>query len=455
MLQKFDCIVVGGGLAGVSAAIEASTNNRTVLLIESAPQLGGRIAGWKIWMDGADQQMQHGYHAVFPSYTNCRDLMTLAQIDLIAEDPYLIYDKTKCYSFATVRGRWWRKLLAMWNMRMFSLRDSNLILLNFVYRCIWFKKDAVRKRYGSETFSSFCVRARLPPSLAQILHAVARTFFSSPDELTVADMIHATHLYLFRPIDGLAAQTLKDAHGEEISDKLRALCDRRHVPVICGKSVESLYVDNSNQQCVALKKGETFVSDVVILATDRATTAFLLGAPTPRCIGHHMSLRLWCTAEIDRDLPTVFTVCGTEELDFVFLCHRRETDAQKWANARDNGAVIELHSYCTKRSKRDAHDTLIRELQTYAQLYDVFHTEVVFGKNFQRADARHLEKNGRFVAGDWACDDAFLMEGAVHSGKSAAQRMDGFLKRLTRLSVSSASFLQDPLDFQTPDLHRC
>ena len=431
-MDKFDCIVIGGGLAGVSAAIKASENNRSVLLIESAPQLGGRIAGWNILVDGVDQQMQHGYHAVFPTYTNCQNLMTSAQIELIAEDPYLIYKRGTCYRFGAVRGKWWRKLLAMWNMRIFSLRDSNAILLQFVYHCIWFKKDNVQKKYGGQGFSDFCIRARFPPSLAQILHAVARTFFSSPDILKVSEMIHATHLYLFQPLDGLAAQTLKDTHGREVSDKLLSLCHRNHVTVMCDKSVERLYVDDANQQRVISKEGDIFVSDAIVLATDRATAASLLGAPPPPCIGHHMTLRLWCSANITTWLPTVFTVCGTMELDFVFLCHRRETDAKKWAEARDSGAVIEVHSYCTQSSQTEVRDTLILELQTYVQLRDIFHSEVVFGSNFQRAEARHLEQGGRFVAGDWASDDAFLMEGAVQSGILAAERMHAHLSSIAR-----------------------
>ncbi|MCP5063173.1 MAG: NAD(P)-binding protein, partial [Ignavibacteriae bacterium] len=36
------CVVIGGGLAGISSSVFLSKNNHDVKLIEAAPKLGGR-----------------------------------------------------------------------------------------------------------------------------------------------------------------------------------------------------------------------------------------------------------------------------------------------------------------------------------------------------------------------------------------------------------------------------
>lgn len=47
MADTYHAIVIGSGLAGLSAAFELTGGKRRVLIIEAASQVGGRTSNWK------------------------------------------------------------------------------------------------------------------------------------------------------------------------------------------------------------------------------------------------------------------------------------------------------------------------------------------------------------------------------------------------------------------------
>ncbi len=70
-------IVIGGGLAGLSAALHLAEAGYAPLLLEAAPQLGGRVAGGAtITLNHADREWhftaEHGIHGLWGQYRNLR-----------------------------------------------------------------------------------------------------------------------------------------------------------------------------------------------------------------------------------------------------------------------------------------------------------------------------------------------------------------------------------------------
>ncbi|HEU0089948.1 MAG TPA: FAD-dependent oxidoreductase, partial [Pseudonocardiaceae bacterium] len=71
--------VVGGGIAGVAAAVALAERGVDVRLFEREPQLGGRLRGWPITLtDGSAATMSRGFHAFFRQYYNLRALLRRA-----------------------------------------------------------------------------------------------------------------------------------------------------------------------------------------------------------------------------------------------------------------------------------------------------------------------------------------------------------------------------------------
>lgn len=68
--------VVGGGIAGLSAATVLAERGVHVTLYERDAQLGGRLAGWGTRLaDGSQATMSRGFHAFFRQYYNLRALL--------------------------------------------------------------------------------------------------------------------------------------------------------------------------------------------------------------------------------------------------------------------------------------------------------------------------------------------------------------------------------------------
>lgn len=78
-------VIVGGGLAGISAASELASRGYRVVLCEQANALGGKLSGWPIQLDGGTMPMEHGFHAFFRQYYNLRDLFARAGADRYLE----------------------------------------------------------------------------------------------------------------------------------------------------------------------------------------------------------------------------------------------------------------------------------------------------------------------------------------------------------------------------------
>ena len=78
-------VVVGGGIAGISAAVGLAERGVRVTLIEAESSLGGRVRSWPVDVPtpGADASgapddratMSRGFHAFFRQYYNLRALL--------------------------------------------------------------------------------------------------------------------------------------------------------------------------------------------------------------------------------------------------------------------------------------------------------------------------------------------------------------------------------------------
>jgi isorenieratene synthase len=74
--------VVGGGIAGIAAAVGLAERGVPVIMVEPHDQLGGRVRSWSV-SHGADQvTMSRGFHAFFRQYYNLRTLLRRIDPDL-------------------------------------------------------------------------------------------------------------------------------------------------------------------------------------------------------------------------------------------------------------------------------------------------------------------------------------------------------------------------------------
>jgi len=65
-MPVYDAVVVGGGFAGLSAAVELTTRGARVIVVEGRPRLGGRATSYRDRVTGQD--VDNGQHVIFGCY---------------------------------------------------------------------------------------------------------------------------------------------------------------------------------------------------------------------------------------------------------------------------------------------------------------------------------------------------------------------------------------------------
>ena len=71
-----EAVVVGGGIAGISAAVVLAERGVAVTVLEAAGHLDGRLGAWPERLhDGTEQIIEHGFHAFFRHYYTWRAIL--------------------------------------------------------------------------------------------------------------------------------------------------------------------------------------------------------------------------------------------------------------------------------------------------------------------------------------------------------------------------------------------
>jgi len=71
--SRADAVVIGSGLAGMSAAVRLADAGRRVVVVEEAPRLGGRATSFMDRVSG--ERVDNGQHALFGCYRDTYDLL--------------------------------------------------------------------------------------------------------------------------------------------------------------------------------------------------------------------------------------------------------------------------------------------------------------------------------------------------------------------------------------------
>ncbi|MGW7313515.1 FAD-dependent oxidoreductase [Streptomyces sp. NPDC054865] len=391
--------VVGGGIAGLSAATVLAERGAQVILYERDAQLGGRLAGWQTRLaDGSQATMSRGFHAFFRQYYNLRALLRRTDPGLhgligLADYP-LRHRNGGQDSFARVpRTPPLSALGFIAQSPSFTWRDLGRMDARAALPLL---DVAVPRVYGAldgMSAAEFLAAIRFPEAAHHLAFEVfSRSFFADPAKLSAAELVLMFHIYFLGSSEGLLFDVPREPFPHALWDPLARHLDGLGVEIRTGMAVNE--VRPAGREGVTVVAGAGVAGyDAVVLALDTGGLQAVAAASPDlvdaawrgriaalRTAPPFLVSRLWLSRPVAGDRPGFLGTSGYDGLDNVSVLDRWEGEAHRWA-LKNGGSVVELHAYAVDpaRSRPKVEEALVARLRDVypetadAKIIDVRH----------------------------------------------------------------------------------
>lgn len=416
ILQKYDVVVVGGGVAGLTAAIYAIQAGMTTLVIEKQDRLGGRAMTNK--KKGAYFNL--GAHALYfgDAYKTFSELGLSLKGGKPSIDGY---------------GIWKGKLVAMPTGVKSLFTTPLLSLKGKVELASWFAKlgKLDTTKYNSMSMREWLEENIKDPMLRNIFYALLRTasYVVSPDLLAAGPALQQLK-------SALKGILYLDRGWGAIVDELQEKAEQLGVHFLTHSKVDCINHQHNIIQNVLCSDGTLIEAKYVIITTSPAT-AYQLVKDAKKT-----SLLTWKEQAIEitaacldvalrkLPVPNQQVVFGIDQT--VFL-----TNQSRGAYLSDDGAqVISLLKY--QGQETDSNKDLQDLEQTLDLVQPGWRQELIVKQYLPKMtvsyDFPHMNRTdhpgpaipeikGLYVAGEWATHGELLVDAATASAKRAIQHI--------------------------------
>ncbi len=435
--------IIGGGLAGVSAAIFLAEKGFKVKIFEKEKYLGGKVGSWPVkFDDDFSPQVEHGFHAFFRQYYNLRNL--LIKIDafkyLIPIDDYLILTKDYGnFGFKDISTVPVLNIMSMAKTGIYSYKDA---MLNPGFRkmtsLLSYNREKTFSKFDNVSFKDFADDVKLPPEMRLMFTTFSRAFFAEPQYISMAELIKSFHSYFLSNDLGLLYDVLNDDFEDTLWKPAKEYLSKYKSSISLDSKITS-FKKNDDEFLI---NDEIF--DYAIVASDVKGTKQIiqnsdyLKTEYPKFFDQmtnlkqsqrYSVLRIWIDKDLRQGVPFFIFTDALKILDSVTIYHRMEKTSENWVK-KNGGGIFELHSYAVPDDfpEEEIRNQFLKEFEDYfpeikgykvkyeyLQLKDdftAFHTNL-----FKTRPQVKTEVENLFLAGDWVRLDspAMLMEAATTS----------------------------------------
>ncbi|MEW5809997.1 MAG: FAD-dependent oxidoreductase [Actinomycetota bacterium] len=379
-----EAVVVGGGIAGISAAVVLAERGVAVTLVEAAGHLGGRLGAWPERLpDGTEQTIEHGFHAFFRHYYTWRAILRRA-------DPNLSF-LAPVKSYPVISADWPAEDLSglpaapPLNLLALALRSKSLTrreLLNA-------DADTGRALLAYDRVSTYAEFDDLDAaafldgfgmterSRSMLFEAFARSFFCNQGQLSAAELVAMFHYYFLGNPEGIGFDVPSTDYATAIWEPLQCHLQRHNADIRMNTGCVSVEPNGQGWQ-VTTTTGAVDTRHVIMALDPGALKDVLSRSPdtahsAPRLARACEKLsvappfavsRIWFDRDVGAARAPFSAISGQPTLDSIAVYSRLEDPSVAWAR-RTGGSIVELHSYsCPLPDAATAAAALRQELAT-------------------------------------------------------------------------------------------
>jgi len=379
--ERPTAVVVGGGIAGLTAATALAERGVAVTLVEAQPTLGGRVRAWPVDVGGDATTMSRGFHAFFRQYYNLRALLRRADPALSRlrpiDDYPLVLAGGHTDSFAGLPTTPPLNLMAfVARSPSFTARDLTRVDVDAALGLLDVEFPRTFSDYDGRSASEVLDALRFPSGARHLaLEVFARSFFADPRDFSGGELVAMFHTYFLGSSEGLLFDVPDDDYDSALWAPLGRYLHRLGVQVHMPATVVGLS-EAGDGVAVHLDDNSVVRADGVVLASDQGPLQSLVaGAPwlgedawrgrvAERVSAPPYAVwRLWFDRPVRDDTPPFLATSGFGPLDNVSAVHLFEDGATRWAQAH-GGSVVEVHAYAVPAgtSEGELRESLRREL---------------------------------------------------------------------------------------------
>ncbi len=244
-------VVIGGGLAGMSSSLELASRGFDVTLVESSPNLGGKLTGWDL--DALEERfpVEHGFHGFFDQYYNLNEMFTSAGVkqDVFSSSPGypVIFKNSPQEVFGQTPKLFPLNVLSIVSQShrldlISFLKNSKGLLSTLELFRYEFKKTFAK--YDSIDFMTYCRQGEILPAFVDtVLHPFSDATMNRMEMLSAAEALRYFHFYFMGSPEGLAFKITNRDCMTALINPIEARLKQLGVKLRKGSTARNLKVD--------------------------------------------------------------------------------------------------------------------------------------------------------------------------------------------------------------------
>jgi squalene-associated FAD-dependent desaturase len=418
------CLIIGGGLAGLAAASILSSKNLNVTLIESSPKLGGRTYSFKD--TETDTEIDNGQHIMMGCYTE-----TLSFLKLIGVENNFEYQQNLFLKFIDRNKNQFQLnaaktfypfnlLMAILNYNVLNFSDK-ISFIRFLIKLPLLNKNSLRKITVIEWLENENQNPKIIKSFWEILCVGA---LNTNSEKASALVFYDVLMQIF--FKGNFASTIilpKYGLSESIINPASSFLKKNGGTIILSESVKEIVV--KDLKVVSIKSDKNIsnnfdyvISAVPFYALDKIISIKKLNIVLELEYSTILNIHIWLQ---ENKLQEKFYGLFDSPLHWIFV------------KGNHINIVISDANYLVDKSKEEIVKLVIDELVQYTtiKMEDVQQYKIIkekratFVPNVSTLEKRPNSKTpikNLFLAGDWTNTGLpSTIESAIKSGRIAAE----------------------------------